>query len=231
MVKPPEAKRGREPYLAIEIGAPVESDGTLPLRVSADALDALRDAWSGICLLHREVMGKVSPVNPEVACQIKSRKLAFDQKQRALKHADGALAELRAAMKETEAALTKKTIPPRGQGDLVGELRAQETRAWLRGLAAGDRQRLVAQAIAVDDVATVSAALERPMLAGVGPEQAAMLMASWRRQRAPEELARLEVLAQTSAKVEAAALALQRRFDEAYDHGHLDRIEATTAAA
>src|SRR5687767_15156808 len=132
VVVPPTALKGKEPHLSVLIGVPLESDGSLPLRISADAIDACRGAWSGICLLHEEVMGKVSVLNPEPAAQLKSRKLAFEQQQRALRHADGALGEIRAEVRQVEDRLRQKTVPVRGQGDLAGALVAGEIRGWLR---------------------------------------------------------------------------------------------------
>jgi hypothetical protein len=90
---------------------------------------------------------------------------------------------------------------------------------------------LVERALAAGDVRLVGAALEVPLLAGLTPERAAMLLERWRRQRCPEELQRLALLQATAVKVEQAAERLQRRFDEAYEHAALDRLEASTRAA
>jgi hypothetical protein len=146
----------------IEIAGPLESDGTLQVRVAADSIGALRDAWSGICSLHEEVMGKASPVNPAVACEIKSRKLAFDVKQRALKHADSALAELRVATKEVEAAVVRKATPARMREDVAGAILAGEVRSWVRSHPDRERMRLVETAIGAGDAKVVVPCLEMP---------------------------------------------------------------------
>ena len=157
--------------------------------------------------------------------RLKSRKLAHELKQVALRQADAALAALRVETKELERRIAMKTMPVPAKDDLTGALADQELRAWLRGLPAPERQREISRAIGREDAAMMSAALARPEMVAVEPILAAMLMDSWRKLRCPEELARLERLEKTSAAVQAAGERLQRRFDEGYDHLQLDALE------
>jgi hypothetical protein len=180
VVKPPTPKRGAEPYLAIEVGPALASDGTLALRVASDAVGAARDAWSAICLLHEEVIGKVGPLNTEAAAQLKSRRLAHDQLMRALRRADAALAEIRVEQKELEGAIQRKTVPPRDKSDLAAAVLSMEIRAMLRQTSERDRFARIERAINQGNVAIVGAALEQPLLSGLSRERAAMLFASWR---------------------------------------------------
>ncbi len=189
------------------------SDGTVAGKLAAEAIEACRQSWAATCEQYEAELRKVSPVHTEAAALLRSRRFAYDVKQRSLKFADQALAELRVATKEIEAEITHKTVPPRGRDDLVGELRAAEVRTWLRRPKT-ERYKLVAQAIGAGDVVTVAAALERPVLAGLASEQAAMLNERWRRHAAPEELARLATLEKTAQRVMSAAQALERRYGE-----------------
>ena len=64
-VIPPSEPRGKEPQLSVLVAPPLESDGTLPVRVAADAIDACRTAWASVCALHTEILSKVSPLNSD----------------------------------------------------------------------------------------------------------------------------------------------------------------------
>ena len=197
-VRPPTASRGEEPYLSVEVGARLVPDDTVPLKVSAAAIDSPREAWTAICGLHEAELAKASPLTPGVACQVKARKAAFATKQHALARADAARAEIRPEAKKVEAAIAQKTALRRGTGDTAAAaaVTAAEVRGWLRAAPTGsERLALVERAIAAGDARVVGAVLELPMIAGLGSEEAAVLGERWQRRHAPEELARLQVLA------------------------------------
>ena len=230
-LRPPSPARAKASVLGVEIGAEIASDGTLPLRCAADAIATARAIWEAACTMYAEQMAKVSPVVTEVAAQLKSRDFFFAAKQRSLKQADAALAEIRIEEKQVEERIRRATLPLRAQGDLAGAILAGEVRGWLRAAPEAQRLSLVERAIGAGDVRVVAAALEMPEVAGLTRERAALLLERWRRQQCPDELGRLELLQQTAAKVEQAAERLQRRFDEGYDHRELHALEASSARA
>ena len=91
-----------------------------------------RARWGGICNVHADALAKVSPLHPEPAAQLKSRKAAYQLKEVALRQCDAALAAERGKTKELEAAIARKTLPVRAKDDLVGAL---EVRIRAEGLA------------------------------------------------------------------------------------------------
>jgi hypothetical protein len=201
------------------------------MKVAAGAVDSCREAWSAICQLHTGVMSKTSPLLPEVGQQLKSRKIAHERQQAALKRCDAALGEVRVAMQETETAIRCKTVPPRRPDDLSGALVASEVRSWLRSLPQHERVGAVEKAITAGDAKVVAACLELPTVAGVDEARAALLLSRWQQKMAPEEPARREQLAKAAQRVSAAGEALLRRVAEAYNHAELDAIEQASKSA
>ena len=229
--KPPSPRRATEVMLGVEIGGTIESDGTLPLRCAADALDAARETWAAACTVHAEALGKVNALHTEASALLRSRAFFRDARQRTLRACDAALAEIRVEQKELEGKIARATVPPRARDDFAGAVMAGEIRSFLRGLNDVERMSALERAIGAGNAEIMAAALHQPVLAGLTKERSDLLMARWRKVRCPDELERLALLQQTAEKVAAAGQRLEQRYSEGYDHAVLDRLEASSKAA
>jgi hypothetical protein len=85
---------------------------------------------------------------------------------------------------------------------------ASEIRGALRTMKRADRQKVIADAVAAGDAATIGAALTGPaMLVGMSADERKMLATDWRRHHAPEALDRLDRLAKAAEAVSRAGKA------------------------
>ena len=210
-LNPPHPRRSKSEVLGVEIGAEITDDGTLPLKTAAGAITSCRETWRGACTLHAQLMGKVSPLTPEPAQQIRSRAWFFASKQRSLRAADAALAEIRTEQKTVDEKIARATVPPIARENFAGAVLASEIRSFLRSLNDAERLSTLERAIAGNNVEVMGAASSVPVLAGLDQTRADMLLGRWRKVRCPQELERLAVLQATAQKVTAAAERLETK--------------------
>jgi hypothetical protein len=137
---------------------------------------------------------------------------ALELRQAALRHGERAAAARDAARARAAAAadrLAAETAAPPPPRDALAAQLEPETRAALGRMAAGERTRVISEAIAGNDERVVGAVLRGPgFLAGLDEAQAADIRRRYRQARHPEAAARLERLGKAIDAVDRAGMTM-----------------------